>query len=253
MSIRRYHIIQAFIDAFSRQKKVSYLEIGVQRGYCFVEINAYRKTAVDPQFLIGKRNRLKIRLKNFPHCFHIKYFEQTSDGFFDTRQDYIEKIGGFDVVFIDGLHLYEQVVKDVENSLRHLNPGGVILLHDCNPVEEAATTRGISSDDAAKRAGSGWSGTWNGDVWKAIVDLRSHRDDLEIMVYDCDCGMGQIRVKPGKRLDVQEIEKLTFNDLQENRIEWLNLKPGAHYRQYIRENLTVIQQGFRESNDTQPS
>ncbi len=238
MQIKRYHIIQAFIDAFNKQKKVNYLEIGVQRGYCFVRINAFRKIAVDPQFLIGKMNRFKIRLKNFPYCFNIKYFEQTSDDFFNTQQDYLEKIGGFDVVFIDGLHLYEQVVKDVENSLRHLNPGGVILLHDCNPVEEAATTRGISSDDAAKRASNGWSGVWNGDVWKAIVDLRSRMDDLEIMVYNCDSGVGQIRVKHGKRLNVNKIEKLTYHDLQENRIEWLNLKPGDHYHQYIRENLT---------------
>ena len=34
------------------------------------------------------------------------------------------------VFFIDGLHEYAQVKRDIENSLNFLEPNGVILLHD---------------------------------------------------------------------------------------------------------------------------
>ena len=39
----------------------------------------------------------------------------------------------FDCVFIDGLHTYNQVKKDIHNSLKYLNINGIIMLHDCLP------------------------------------------------------------------------------------------------------------------------
>ena len=44
----------------------------------------------------------------------------------------------FDVVFIDGLHTYEQSRKDAENALGVIVEGGVIIMHDCNPPNAAA-------------------------------------------------------------------------------------------------------------------
>ena len=51
----------------------------------------------------------------------------TSDDFF---RDNKEK---FDLIFIDGLHETNQVDRDIENSLKFINKGGTILLHDCLP------------------------------------------------------------------------------------------------------------------------
>jgi len=39
----------------------------------------------------------------------------------------------YDVIFIDGLHYYKQVLKDIKNSLKILNKDGFILVHDCLP------------------------------------------------------------------------------------------------------------------------
>ncbi len=38
--------------------------------------------------------------------------------------------GPFDLVFIDGIHIYEQAKKDIEGCLPYLAPGGYILFHD---------------------------------------------------------------------------------------------------------------------------
>ena len=53
----------------------------------------------------------------------------TSDEFFSQNKE------TFDLIFIDGLHIHEQVLKDIDNSLNVLNENGVILLHDCLPAK----------------------------------------------------------------------------------------------------------------------
>ncbi len=51
----------------------------------------------------------------------------TSDEFFATNDRH------FDVIFVDGLHESEQVLKDVSAALDILNPNGFVFMHDCNP------------------------------------------------------------------------------------------------------------------------
>ena len=68
----------------------------------------------------------------------------------------------FDLIFIDGLHIYDQVKKDILNSLDVLNEKGFILLHDCFPLKYL--------DQAVPRAQK----HWNGDVWRAILESRTY-------------------------------------------------------------------------------
>ena len=39
----------------------------------------------------------------------------------------------FDIIFIDGLHEYDQVKKDIVNSLKFIDEKGFILIHDLLP------------------------------------------------------------------------------------------------------------------------
>ena len=75
-------------------------------------------------------------------------FRGTSDEFFSKNNE------KFDCIFIDGLHEYEQVCRDISNSLKILNKNGIILLHDCLPstINQQAVPR--------------YKAVWNGDVWK---------------------------------------------------------------------------------------
>ena len=67
------------------------------------------------------------------------------------------------MVFIDGLHLYDQVRRDVANALAVVPAGGWIALHDMFPrdwIEEH--TPQISTS------------RWTGDPWK--VGFEPHPD-----------------------------------------------------------------------------
>ena len=130
-----------------------YLEIGCAGNKTFDAINAESKVGVDP----ARGGTVRA----------------TSDDFFSSCRE------EFDVVFIDGLHLCEQVVRDVRNSLARLNPNGVIILHDCLPREETHQLREQQR------------GAWNGDVWKAVVELRQD-PNCDTVTLDRDCGLGVV-------------------------------------------------------------
>ena len=49
-------------------------------------------------------------------------FRGTSDEFFSQNSK------NYDCIFIDGLHVYQQVIKDILNSIKILNNNGVIIL-----------------------------------------------------------------------------------------------------------------------------
>ncbi|HUK25054.1 MAG TPA: class I SAM-dependent methyltransferase [Terriglobales bacterium] len=55
--------------------------------------------------------------------------------------------GPFDMVFIDGCHFYEYVVRDTENAMKNLRPGGLVVWHDYGYV------KGVSDvvDDLSSR------------------------------------------------------------------------------------------------------
>jgi len=235
--LKRYDMIQACIDVIKRKKKkVNYLEIGVQTGFCFFKIKADRKLAVDPDFIIQLKKKIKAYIKNFSN-FNNKYFELTSDDFFAQQGNYVKAIGGLDVVFIDGLHLYEQVVKDIENSLKYLNKGGVILVHDCNPLTENAAVRAYTSTEVAAMNLPGYDYIWNGDVWKAIVELRATRKDVEVIVINSDHGVGVITERAVKpfALTTEQLNTLTYADLDNNREAYLNLKTPEYFATFVSE------------------
>jgi hypothetical protein len=103
-------------------------------------------------------------------------FNMTSDEFFSSHCNET-----YDIIFIDGLHLEEQVKKDIENSLTHLNKGGIIVVHDCLPSAEYEQLREWISGKP-----------WTGDVWKAFATMRFERTDLMMYVVDTDYGCGLI-------------------------------------------------------------
>ena len=118
----RLEVLQKIIDT---KKDCSYLEIGVHEGNTFLRIKAKKKIAVDPNVIISRVFKLKWCFRNL-HNFSAKYHQCTSDSYF-SRTEFMDC---FDVVFIDGLHTYEQSLRDVLNSLEHLNENGVIVMQD---------------------------------------------------------------------------------------------------------------------------
>lgn len=96
-------------------------------------------------------------------------FAETSDEFFDQRRP--EKfLNGrpLSVAFIDGLHLFEQALRDFISLERYCGPRSVIFFHDTLPLNEL-TQRRIRETQFH-----------NGDVWKTILCLKHYRPDLRI-------------------------------------------------------------------------
>jgi hypothetical protein len=222
--VNRVKAVQRALDG--RVKRV-YLEIGVEHGFAFRLITADEKIAVDPAFKRwGRLSDTKARATH--------YFETTSDAFFANETAFLEQ-HGIDVALIDGLHTYRQVVRDVENTLRYLRDDGVIVLHDCNPVYASRACPATSYEDF-RAQNRWWHIRWNGDVWKAIVHLRSTRDDLRIAVLKCDHGVGLVRKGfPESRLSYSpaQIEALNYADLAADRDRLLNLKPPGYLDEFL--------------------
>jgi hypothetical protein len=217
------------------KKKPSYLEIGVEHGQNFFSIKAENKTAVDPQFAFTLKERLRWSYKNLTNL-TAKYYEVTSDKYFET----VGNLRKMDIVFIDGLHTYEQSLKDALNSLEVLKEGGVIIMHDCNPPHKAAAYPSSTKEEAATANIPGWTGEWCGDVWKTVCYLRSTRKDLNVFVLDTDYGLGIItKRETQKDVDVlpyspEQIETMTYEDLASDRDRILGLKNKNHLVEFLR-------------------
>ena len=181
---KRYEIIQNIINL--NQYK-SYLEIGCDKNQSFSSVNIDRRVGVDPV----EGGTIKM----------------TSDDFFLNNKE------KFDIIFIDGLHEYHQVIKDIQNSLKFINNNGVILLHDCLPrtIWNQITPR-INSD-------------WNGDVWKAIVECRTY-DDIDTYTCIADRGIGIIFKRNNRNkllIDKTNFKKLTYKEYFFNHNHFMNL------------------------------
>lgn len=227
---------EAIQTSLRHNKGKRYLEIGIRTGKTLFKVECAEKVGVDPDYDFPFSQRWK-RLTGAEKS---KVYKMTSDDFFKKNPDGIlDK--GFDVIFVDGLHTYGQTLKDVENSLLHLNPNGVIILHDCSPATAARAVPVQHSFDELKpqirkKAIEGWDGAWNGDVWKTIVHLRATRPDLEVFTIDADHGLGVVKVgKPTNTLDISidELKQSTYDFLEANRQHLLNLHPGSYLQEFL--------------------
>ncbi len=180
----RVEIIQNIINLKNYK---SYLEIGTFKDELFKPIKCEKKIGVDP--VSGGNVR------------------KTSDKFF------LENKQKFDLIFIDGLHHYDQVKKDIINSFNFLKDGGVILMHDCLPK------------DYYYQAVPRCQYEWNGDTWKAFLEFRT-KEFLDGYCCYADQGIGVFLKRKNKnqlRLNIENYKKFKFNDFAVNYKSYLNL------------------------------
>ena len=231
--MNRLDVLQAIVDRIHAE---TYLEIGVNHGQVISHLRCPRKVGVDPDFRFGPRLKLK-RLLGQVRFITVA---ATSDAFFaDNAAALLPR--GVDVVFVDGLHSCRQVLVDVDNSLRYLNPGGVIVIHDCNPLNQAGATpitRSLADVIAAAAAGDlpGWNGCWSGDVWKAVGYLRAARHDLRVFTLDLDWGLGIVeRGSDSSTLPWpgSAILDADYSFLERHREAVLGLKPPRHLFEWL--------------------
>ena len=188
MEIKRFEVINPIIEKIGAK---SYLEIGVQEGICFNEVVCEKKVGVDPA----------------PRWSDERVHLVTSDVFFETNTE------KFDVIFIDGLHEHEQVSTDIVNSLKALNKDGVILVHDCNPIDKEHQVVPLSKSKSV---------TWNGDVWKGWV-RAVQLFDFESFTVNIDHGVGVMNTSQSNSQPPQKSIKYSYEEFDIHRNEWIHL------------------------------
>ncbi len=142
-------------------KPKNYLEIGVQAGYSITMAKSIKRViGVDPL------NALEFNLPK-----NIKMFFMTSDDFFKKKNiEWILK-GKIEMAFIDGMHLFDYVIRDFINVEKHCKKNSIVILHYTIPLNEHSSQRTLVE------------GAWTGDVYKAVMILRKYRPDLKIFNF----------------------------------------------------------------------
>ena len=84
----------------------------------------------------------------------------------------------------------------------------------------------------AKQAVPRYKMQWNGDVWKAIVDLRQ---DPDLDVYTCEMDQGIGVIKKNKNTSIlklsTEINKLKFKDYYNNYKEYMRVISISEFKE----------------------
>ena len=130
----------------------------------------------------------------------------TSDKFFENNEE------KFDIIFLDGLHTYEQTIKDINNSIKSVANDGLIMIHDCLPKK-------IWNQVVPRLYGH-----WNGDVWKAIVEARTY-SHVDTFTCTADHGLGIILKRKNSKIletDKKDFKKLKFSDYYNNHKNFMN-------------------------------
>lgn len=166
-----YAVLLDRLHAALRPK--TYFEIGTASG-ASLALAKCASVAVDPNFqlsvdAVGKK----------PAC---QLFQLTSDEFF-AAHDLGALLGGkVELAFLDGLHLFEFLLRDFMNTEAHCAKSSVVALHDCLPTDLYVGRRGNeTAPDWPPPPHPSW---WAGDVWKVLVILRRYRPDLKIYAFD---------------------------------------------------------------------
>ena len=182
-----FNRVSFIIAATQKFSDCRYLEIGCDNNICFKSIPVINKIGVDPD----RGGNIK----------------DTSDNFFKNNKN------RFDVIFIDGLHIYEQCRRDVINALKVLDKNGYIFLHDMTP-------RNWAEENVPRLKNT----LWTGDIWKVAIEL-SKTKGIDFFVINADMGVGVLRKKEENIVyhdDFENLKDLKFKD-------FLNLNENIKY------------------------
>lgn len=150
-----------------------YLEIGVCNGDTFLPVSAPCKVAVDPDF--------RFDYKSYQNASTF-FYNITSDDFFaqisNSGQEYqgLIKAAGepmqFDLIFIDGLHTFEQSFRDFENSLSFAHDKTVWLIDDTVPCDPYSSFNDFAASLEIRKMAGLSDSPWHGDVYKTVFAIH---------------------------------------------------------------------------------
>ena len=155
-SVDKHHILAML---HQHLKPEFYLEIGVQRG---------RSLALAQCAAVGIDPMPDVQT---PLSANTTLMTVTSDAFFKDQAPSVLKQAP-DLVFIDGMHLFEYALRDFMHVERYSAPWTLAVIDDIFPNHPAQAERRRRTR------------TWTGDVWKLYEILKRYRPDLFLLPLD---------------------------------------------------------------------
>ncbi|MDP5132390.1 MAG: class I SAM-dependent methyltransferase, partial [Paraglaciecola sp.] len=146
-------------DIHARLKPEFYFEIGVQTGKSLA-LAKCEAIGVDPMPLLST-----------PLGPNAKVITSSSDAFFSNQSDFLLQ-KKLDLVFIDGMHLFEYALRDFINVEHFSHSKTIIIVDDIYPGHHDQASRNRCTK------------AWTGDVWKLHAVLKKYRPDLVIKTID---------------------------------------------------------------------
>lgn len=185
-----------FINSIIKKENYSsYLEIGIESGYTFNNIDISEKYGIDAD--------INSNITTYDYIQHV-----TSNDFFSRNER------KYDIILIDGMHQVEYVCNDFMNSLKSLNNGGSIIISDIFPhnYREQLT---IPINHEYSNNILKYKEPWTGDVWKVVYHLIMNYDFEFEIFHSNPNNRGIIQIKNFKQnvelLDIDTINKYNYN------------------------------------------
>lgn len=160
ISARRLNALAAGMETCD-----NYLEVGVAQGLTLEQIRVPYRWGVDPtpQFDTEKLPK------------GLQFFTQDSDTFFQE----LENSQRFNLVFLDGLHQWQQTYRDLINVLNHSVVDTIIVIDDVVPDDELAAFPDWDKALQMKDDAGITDGRWQGDVFKVLLAIAEGHPELE--------------------------------------------------------------------------
>jgi hypothetical protein len=190
----------------------SYLEIGVAQGLTLEQVRVKERVGVDPhpQFDVLQLPK------------GLSFNQMESDQYFEIAK----RVTPFDLVFLDGLHVWRQTYKDLINAIHLCQASSIILIDDVVPDDELSAYPDWDAALALKDAAGFTDGRWQGDVFKVVLAIkRFHPELLFCVIGERDRsdnpqaivwfgpGFDPAKLKPASETQLLEIERLTYKEV----------------------------------------
>ncbi len=127
----------------------------------------------------------------------------------------------FSMAFVDGLHLYEQALRDILNLEPHAGPDSLIAVHDTIPLDEKSSARERTTK------------FYTGDVWKVLPWLAAHRPQLSVTTVEAGpsgltliAGFGGSGQNSAADAGIESYKGLSWGDYQQRRHEFRSTIPN---------------------------
>jgi hypothetical protein len=215
------------INALARPMRAArYLEIGVSKGLTFLAVEIADKTGVDPKFAFDWQAHRSDDVR-----FHVG----DSDGYFAQCTE------KFDVVFLDGLHVFEQTFRDLCNALMVTHDRSLIVIDDTVPSDVYSSWPHPREAHALRKQAGGKGLAWHGDVFKVVYVLH----DFFPMLSYCTINTGgnpQTLVWREARADFQS----RFNSLETiSRMTWFHMRRNMALMNLVPEEDALARVGAK--------